>query len=122
MAVVELFGRRLLRLEYVKNALAVRPDYSALRSRRLGIAVGLIFIQILLGWPAIALLGSAGVAYGEPALGAMGASISYGLSWLVLGLAVFIGGKESWALSRSINQHLTALAVRRMVGSPVDQS
>ena len=122
MALTRQLGRRLLRLRYVREAMDVEPDYSALRSRRLAISVGLMFLQLFLGWPAIALIGSAGAAVGEPALGALGASVSYAMSWVVLGAAILVGGRESFALSRAINQHLTALAVRRMVGEPVEPS
>ena len=46
MAVSRAIGERLLRLRYVQDALVVQPDYSALRSRRLMIATGLMFVQL----------------------------------------------------------------------------
>ena len=116
MSLTQRMGHRLAKLGYIQASLAADPDFSSLRSKRMMAAMGLIVLQAILSWPAVAAFGSVGAALGEPATGAAAASASYVMSWVVLGLALLVGGRESLSLSKSLNQHITASTVRWMTG------
>jgi hypothetical protein len=64
------------------------------------LALGLFVANAVFGWPAVVVAGSV-----SPWLGlenaAMIGSISYALSWLLLGASVAIGGREITMLGRA---------------------
>lgn len=68
-------------------------DAQLLRSPRFRWALGLWLLNYALGWPVIGLAGAA-----SPWLGAQNAAMigagSYALSWVILGLAMLLGGSE----------------------------
>jgi hypothetical protein len=64
------------------------------------LALALFVANALFGWPAVAAAGSASPWIGlENA--AIAGSLSYGLSWLLLGASVAIGGREITVIGRA---------------------
>jgi len=75
-----------------------------LASPRFQFAVLLFLLNFLLGWPAAILLGSLAVWVGAKWLGLLGGLLVYGVSWVMLGIAVLIGGREVVSHSRWLVQ------------------
>lgn len=70
------------------------------RPRRMQLALGLFGANYLFGWPAVAAAGGASPWIGlENA--ALAGSISYALSWVLLGASILIGGREVTTLGRA---------------------
>jgi hypothetical protein len=65
-----------------------------LASPRFRLALGLFLANVLLGWPLVFLLAAVAVLLGAKWLGLVGGMIAYAASWIVLGIAVLIGGQE----------------------------
>lgn len=65
-----------------------------LASPRFRAALLLLLLNVLLGWPAVLLLGSLSVLAGAKWLGLVGGLVMYAVSWLLLGAAVLLGGRE----------------------------
>ena len=75
-----------------------------LASPRFQFAVLLFLLNFLLGWPAAILLGSLAVWVGAKWLGLLGGLLVYAVSWVMLGIAVLIGGREVVSHSRWLVQ------------------
>jgi predicted phage tail protein len=65
-----------------------------LASPRFRIALTLLLLNVLLGWPAVLLLGSLSVWMGARWLGLLGGLLMYAVSWVMLGVAMLLGGRE----------------------------
>lgn len=114
-------GLRLARIGYVRRAIVERADLSPFKARpsfRLVVGVGLIGLSMLLGWPAIALIGVIAVYFREPLIAAIGAPASYGLAWLVYGAGLWIAGREALYYAGVFNRWLIRVLVERLIGRP----
>ena len=65
-----------------------------LRSPRFRLALLLFVLNFLVGWPAALLLGVLAAFLGMTWLGLVGGMVVYAVSWVMLGVAVLLGGKE----------------------------
>ena len=75
---------------------SVRPTRSP---GRLRLALVLFLLNYLLGWPALVVAGAASPWAGVEASAFIG-SVSYVLSWVLLALAITIGGREVTVIGR----------------------
>ncbi len=80
---------------------------------RLSLGVTLGVMQLVLGWPAVAVLGSSAAYTGDADLALWGAPGVYALSWLLLGLAVLIGGPDAMRVTRQGTLRLVRVASGR---------
>ena len=64
------------------------------RSIRFLIGVGLIIISFLMAWPMITLLGLVATFFNQPKIFTHGSPVTYGLSYLVQILGMYLAGKE----------------------------
>lgn len=55
----------------------------------------LLVVSYLVGWPVVGALAMAGYSLDAEALTLYAAPICYGLSWLMMLLAIYIGGPET---------------------------
>jgi hypothetical protein len=65
-----------------------------LASPRFRTALLLLLLNVLLGWPAVVLLGALSVLVGAKWLGLLGGLVMYAVSWVLLAAAVLLGGRE----------------------------
>ncbi|GEM_PF-6495040 len=80
---------------------------------RLSVGVVLMVLQMLLGWPAVALIGSSAAWTANAELALYGAPGVYGLSWVLLGAAVVIGGPDAARVTRRASRRALARLSRR---------
>ncbi len=81
-------------------------------SRRFRVALVLALLSYLVGWPAAALLGAISAWLGTEWLGVIVGTTTYAFSWLLLGVAVLMGGREVLVFARSWTRYL----LRRLLG------
>ncbi len=77
---------------------------------KLRLAVSLVILSYILGWPAVAIIGTVGVWLGMEELAIWIGSVAYALSWIVLGVGVWLGGTEATALVKGWIQTKIKLA------------
>lgn len=75
-----------------------------LASPRFRLALLLFALNLLLGWPSALLVGGIAAWLGAKWLGLMWGVVIYGASWVLLGIAVLIGGQDVVSHSRWLVQ------------------
>jgi hypothetical protein len=106
---------RLIRISFVKKAIAEKADLSAFK-RRPGIreTAGVIALGVsyVIGWPMIALLGGLSIFFKRPAIVLVGGPMIYIISHLVFLLGMYLAGaRYSWIFLR----WLTRIAMLRLM-------
>ncbi len=69
-------------------------------SPRFRLALLLVLLNFVLGWPVALLVGGIATWVGAKWLGLMWGLVIYGASWLLLGVGVLLGGREVVGHSR----------------------
>ncbi len=116
---VQWIGRQLYRSGYVRSAIASRASLSELRrqhDRRLLLALVLVVLGLLLGFPVVSLLGLLAATLQEPVLVTTVAPILYALSWILFGIGSLLGGGEALRQVRAFNRWLTRVVVGWLLG------
>lgn len=81
-----------------------------------------MFLGLLLGWPAVTLMGALAVALREPRLVALGAPAIYAFSWLVYLAGFVVGGREALRYVADFNRWLTRVVVEWLARDPASNS
>jgi hypothetical protein len=87
--------KRFCETNYVRSAIADKADLSAFKQRpsiRVILGVSAICFSYIIGWPAIAALGTLAIYFDRPWLIVIGGPVIYGLSHLVFLLGMYLAG------------------------------
>lgn len=76
-----------------------------LQSPRFRLALLFFALNFLVGWPAALLLGAVATFLGLTWLGLVGGLVVYAISWIMLGVAVLLGGREVVVHGRWLIRH-----------------
>lgn len=119
MSLKKRIARRLHGIQWVRHALSEPADLRAVLadpSLGLAIALGLGLLSMVFGWPAVTLLGSMAATFDEPLLLTQAAPASYAFSWVLFGVSVLVGGKESLERSRRLNRWMVRRTFHKLFG------
>lgn len=112
------FGQWLMGFESIRMA-AESPDYpfagEESTSPRMRVGLALMVGQLVMGWPLVTLMGALSASTGDGDYLQWGAPLFYGLSWLLLGLAIIVAGKDVYQRSRALNRYLLGRFVRYLL-------
>ena len=92
---------RLVRVRFVRDALAENADLSSLRRRptpREWTGLGLVGVSYLIGWPAVGLLALIAYRLGEPLILVVGGPSIYGFSHVVFWAGSWLAGARYGAV------------------------
>jgi hypothetical protein len=87
--------KRIIRIKYVRCAMADRADLSAFRKKptpRMIAGIVAMAFSYIIGWPAVSGLGILSIYLHEPLILIIGGPITYGLSHLVFILGMYLAG------------------------------
>ena len=88
---------KIAKTKFVRSAVEEKADLSAFRQRptlRIILGISAIGISYIIGWPAVAFLGTLSIYFKEPLIVAIGGPITYGLSHLVFLLGMYLAGAK----------------------------
>ena len=85
-------------------------------SPRLWFGLILVALGLLLGWPAVALLGLLALWFGKPWILAVGGPVVYGISWVVYLAGFAVGGPAAVNTLRALNRWLARSITLRLLG------
>ncbi len=107
---------QLVRIRFVREALAERADLSGLAARptlRAWTGLGLMAFSYVIGWPAVAVLAWLAYRLSEPLVVALGGPLVYGLSHLVFLAGAALAGAD---YARAVLRWATRRLVERLAG------
>ena len=87
--------KRIIRIKYVRCAMADRADLSAFRKKptpRMVVGIAVMAFSYIIGWPAVGGLGALSFYLKKPLILAIGGPMVYGLSHLVFMLGMYLAG------------------------------
>jgi hypothetical protein len=88
---------KIAKTKFVRTAVEEKADLSAFKERptvRIILGVSAIGISYIIGWPAVALLGTLSVYFKDPLIVVIGGPVTYGLSHLVFLLGMYLAGAK----------------------------
>ena len=103
----------LMRIRYVREAVAEKADLSGLSSRptlRTWTGLGMMAFSYVIGWPAVGLLVWLSYRLREPLVAVVGGTLAYGLSHLVFMAGAALAGVDyakpvlRWAVRRLVER------------------
>jgi len=109
--------KRIATTKFVRTAIEEQADLSEFRRRpstRTVLGITAIGISYIIGWPAVALLGTMSVYLKEPLIVAIGGPVTYGLSHLVFIAGMYLAGAE---YSRIFFRWATRVFVEKLIGN-----
>ena len=107
-------ARRLEKTNFAQSAIEDQADLSPFKEKptpRLITGVVLIALSFLFGWPAVGAFGVAAIWLNNPYIVLIGGPLTYGFSWLVWAVGMYLTGRENHEYGRVFLRWL----VRRMV-------
>ena len=112
-------GLRMARWGWVNRAIRDHADLEIFKHRpsvRMFIGLGVLTLSMLLGWPAVAVLGAIGIYLEKPLIALVGGPLIYGISWVIYGLAFLISGRDLLHYAHALNRWIARKMVTAMVG------
>ena len=112
----------MIRIRYFRGAVETRADLSRFRQKpekRLLAGLILVFIGMILGWPAISVCGGLALWTGKTVFITLVAPAVYAISWVIYGLGFVVGGVEAVRYLRDFNRWLARVIVEWLLG-PAD--
>ena len=88
---------KIAKTRFVRSAVEEKADLSAFRERptlRIILGVSAIGFSYIIGWPAVAFLGTLSIYFKEPLIVVIGGPVTYGLSHLVFLLGMYLAGAK----------------------------
>jgi hypothetical protein len=119
LGLLQRIGLWSRRFACVSRAIQTRADLMPFREKpsfRLLIGLFLIGLSMLLGWPAVGALSALAVILREPLVAVIGAPATYGLSWLVWGIGIWIAGRNALSYVTVFNRWLIRIVVEWLIG------
>lgn len=113
----DAFFKWLAGTDFVQKAIADRADLSAFRqppTPRILAGVFAIGFSYVIGWPAVAALGTLSIYFNKPLLVVIGGPVVYVLSHLVFLLGMYLAGADytriflRWAVRVAVEKHFHA--------------
>lgn len=89
--------KKIAKTKFVQTAVEEKADLSAFRERptmRIILGISAIGISYIIGWPAVAFLGTVSIYFKKPLIVAIGGPVTYGLSHLVFLLGMYLAGAK----------------------------
>lgn len=107
--------KKICEINFVRLAIEEKADLAEFRERpSLEAVLGMVLVGlgILLGWPAVALLGVLAVQWHDPMLAVVGAPLIYAISHLLFWPGVYFSGAQ---YGKILLRCLTRVMVEKMV-------
>ncbi|MDY0004517.1 MAG: hypothetical protein RBU30_24690 [Polyangia bacterium] len=109
----------LLRLRGARQAVLDEAGLERFRrpmNRKLRLGLVLLAVGMILGWPAVALVGAVALVLEQPWILAIGGPGIYALSWIVYGAGLLVAGIASAAYLKDVNRWLLRLVIEGLAG------
>lgn len=122
MIILKKLGNKLIKIDYVKNAIEEKADLSAFQEKptpRVIFGLFLMGLSYILGWPAVSFFGILSIIWKEPLIIIIGGPVIYGISHLVFLAGLYLAGVK---YSIIFSKWATRMAVEKMLNSNNDES
>jgi hypothetical protein len=106
---------KLLSIPFVQKAIEEQADLRAFKKKptpRIIFGITAICFSFVIGWPAVAALGTLSIYLGKPVIAAVGGPLVYGMSHLVFMLGMYLAGAE---YSLIFFRWATRIAVEKLI-------
>lgn len=110
-------ARYFARKKFCREAISERTDFSVIKEKlTFKIIIGLILIVIsfLFVLPAFFVIGLIAYKLDKPVIGGIGMTVSYGFSWMLLMLGMYITGPD---YAKTLGKWLTRVILEKILGT-----
>jgi len=116
LSIVKRTAARFARKEFCRTAINECADIGFLKEKHtvtVTIGISLIVVSFLIGLPSVFIVGVVAALLKEPLIGVIGIPLTYGLSWLLLMLGMYIAGPD---YAKALGQWLARVILEKILG------